>query len=231
MQLSNEPAEELANLLVEQSNGAFEMCGFFAGGRCTFVSIRPLCLNLRLSAGSEAMDAILKLSRQYWVEQNQPQRVNYISRELSYHGNTLGTLQISGHATRRGPYNAVLNHSNFHKVSPAYAKRFQSPNETEEQYVQRLAKELEDKILELGKETVIGFVAETVVGATTGVVPAPKGYFAAIKAVCERYDVLLILDEVMSGMGSEYHLVQALLYSVHLLAHRDGHYARVGELW
>ncbi|VDB99883.1 unnamed protein product [Peniophora sp. CBMAI 1063] len=182
MQLSNEPAEELANLLVEQSNGAFEMCGFFAGG-------------------SEAMDAMLKLSRQFWVEQKQPQRVNYISRELSYHGNTLGTLQISGHVTRRAPYNAILNQNNFHKVSPAYAKRFQREDESEEQYVARLAKELEDKILELGKETVIGFIAETVVGATTGVVAAPKGYFAAMKAVCERYDILFCLDEVMSGMG------------------------------
>lgn len=158
------------------------------------------------------MDAVLKLSRQFWVEQKQPQRVNYISRELSYHGNTLGTLQISGHVTRRAPYNAILNQDNFHKVSPAYAKRFQRKDETEEQYVARLAKELEDKILELGEETVIGFIAETVVGATTGVVAAPKGYFAAMKAVCEKYDVLLILDEVMSGMGRKYfYLIQPLL--------------------
>ena len=78
------------------------------------------------------MDAALKLSRQYWVEQKQPQRVNYISRELSYHGNTLGTLQISGHVTRRAPYNAVLNQTNFHKVSPAYAKRFQKADENDE---------------------------------------------------------------------------------------------------
>lgn len=181
-QFLNEPAVELARMLIESGKGAFELCGFLAGG-------------------SEAMDGVLKLARQYWCEQNQPQRKNFISRNLSYHGNTIAALSLSGHPARRAPYNEILQHDIYHKVSPAYAKRFQKADETEEQYVERLRQELEDKILELGPDTVIGFVAETVVGATTGVVPAPNGYFRAMKSVCKKYNVLFILDEIMCGMG------------------------------
>ncbi|KAF8637599.1 hypothetical protein AX17_002668 [Amanita inopinata Kibby_2008] len=182
MQLSSEPAEELAKMLVETSNGAFELCGFASGG-------------------SEAMEGVMKLARQYYVDVGQPQRKNFIGRQLSFHGNTLATLSLAYHPIRRAPYVDVLNTDNFHHVSPAYAKRFQRPDETEEQYVERLRQELEDKFIQLGPETVIGFVAETVVGATTGVVPAPKGYFKAMKSVCHKYGALFILDEVMSGMG------------------------------
>ncbi|KAF8623231.1 hypothetical protein AX15_006465 [Amanita polypyramis BW_CC] len=182
MQLSSEPAERLAKTLVKDSNGAFELCTFAAGG-------------------SEAMEGVIKLSRQYYVLTGQPQRTNFIARKLSFHGNTIGTLSLAYHPTRRAPYVAVMNSTNFHHVSPAYAKRFQHPDETEEHYVERLKQELEDKFLELGPDTVIGFVAETVVGATTGALPAPKGYFKAMKSVCEKYGALFILDEVMSGMG------------------------------
>ncbi|KAF9269422.1 PLP-dependent transferase [Marasmius fiardii PR-910] len=182
MQLSNQPAEELANMLTQSGNGAFELVGFVSGG-------------------SEAMEGVIKLARQYYHEVDQPQRKNFISRKLSYHGNTVATLSLSYHPGRRGPYEAILNHENFHHVSPAYARRFQKSDETEEQYVERLSKELEDKFIELGPDTVIGFVAETVVGATTGAVPAPKGYFKAMKEVCHKYGALFILDEVMSGMG------------------------------
>uniref|UniRef100_A0A0W0F666 PLP-dependent transferase n=1 Tax=Moniliophthora roreri TaxID=221103 RepID=A0A0W0F666_MONRR len=182
MQLSNEPAEELAEILVKSGEGAFELCGFASGG-------------------SEAMEGVLKLARQYYEETGQPQRTNYIARQLSFHGNTLSTLSLAYHPGRRGPYEAVLNQQNFHHVSPAYYARFGKPGETEEQYVERLKKELEDKFIELGPDTVIGFVAETVVGATTGCVPAPKGYFKAMKEVCRKYGALFILDEVMSGMG------------------------------
>ncbi|EKM50677.1 uncharacterized protein PHACADRAFT_130094 [Phanerochaete carnosa HHB-10118-sp] len=182
MQLSNQPAEELARYIVSSSNGAFELVGIVSGG-------------------SEAMEAVLKLSRQYFVEKKQPQRKNFIARHLSFHGNTLGTLSLASHVGRRAPYEAILDHENFHHVSPAYAKRFQRPDETEEQYVERLRQELDDKFQELGPDTVIGFAAETVVGATTGVVPPPNGYFKAIKSVCDKYGALFILDEVMSGMG------------------------------
>ncbi|KAK7020208.1 hypothetical protein VNI00_017821 [Paramarasmius palmivorus] len=182
MQLSNQPAEELADILVKSGGGAFELCGFASGG-------------------SEAMEAVLKVARQYYEEIGQPERTNFIARQLSFHGNTLGTLSLAYHPIRRGPYEAILNNQNFHHVSPAYAKRFAKPDETEEQYVARLKKELEDKFIELGPNTVIAFVAETVVGATTGCVPAPKGYFKAMKEVCHKYGALFILDEVMSGMG------------------------------
>ncbi|KAI9459738.1 pyridoxal phosphate-dependent transferase [Russula earlei] len=182
LQLSNEPAEELARMLVDSGKGAFEYCGFFAGG-------------------SEAMEGAMKLARQYWFEKKQPQRKNFISRHLSYHGNTVTTLSLSGHPTRRVPFEEILHHDNFHKVSPAYAKRFQRPEESEEQYVERLCQELEDTFLTLGPDTVIGFVAETVVGTSTGALAAPKGYFKAIKSVCRKYSVLFILDEIMCGMG------------------------------
>jgi len=182
MQLSNEPAEALAKKLVDTSNGAFALCGFASGG-------------------SEAMESVLKLARQYFFETGQAQRTKFIARQLSFHGNTLGTLSLAFHPTRRAPYAAVLDTDHFYHVSPAYAKRFQRADESEEQYVERLRQELEEKFIELGPDTVIGFVAETVVGATTGVVPAPKGYFKAMKSVCDKYGALFILDEVMSGMG------------------------------
>ena len=98
----------------------------------------------------------IKCSLQYWHEQKQPQRKNFISRHLSYHGNTVTTLSLSGHPARRAPYNEILQHETFHRVSPAYAKRFRRPEETEEQYVERLRQELEDKFLELEPDTVIG---------------------------------------------------------------------------
>ncbi|KAI0037907.1 PLP-dependent transferase [Auriscalpium vulgare] len=182
MQLSNEPAEELARVLIDSSKGAFELCGLVSGG-------------------SEAMEGVIKIARQYFFETNQPQRTKFISRQLSYHGNTVTTLSLSGHPARRLPYEALLDHDHFHQVSPAFAKRFQKPEETEEQYVERLRQELEDKFIALGPDTVIGFVAETVVGATTGCLAAPKGYFRAMKSVCHKYGALFILDEVMSGMG------------------------------
>ncbi|KIK61679.1 hypothetical protein GYMLUDRAFT_96529 [Collybiopsis luxurians FD-317 M1] len=182
MQLSSEPAEKLAEMLIQSGNGAFELCGIVSGG-------------------SEAMEGVLKLAKQYYDELGQPQRTNFIARKLSYHGNTVATLSLAHHPGRRGPYEGILDRNNFHHVSPAYAARFQLPNETEEQYVQKLAQELEDKFRELGPDTVIGFVAETVSGATIGACGAPKGYFAAMKAICHKYGALFILDEVMCGMG------------------------------
>ncbi|KIY71921.1 PLP-dependent transferase [Cylindrobasidium torrendii FP15055 ss-10] len=182
MQLSSKPAEELAQILVDSSNGAFELVGYASGG-------------------SEAMEGVLKLARQYYYESGQKQRVNFIGRNMSYHGNTLGTLSVAMHPTRRTPYADVLDDQHFHHVSPAYYKRFSNPGETEAQYVQRLAQELEAKFIALGPDTVIGFVAETVSGATLGCATAPKGYFAAMKAICHKYGALFILDEVMCGMG------------------------------
>ena len=152
-----------------------------------------------VSGGSEAIEAALKLARQYFVEIGQPQRRHFIARRQSYHGNTLGALAIGGNAWRREPFLPLLIEA--HHVSPCYAYRERQSGETDEAYAQRLADELEQKILALGPETVAAFVAETVVGATAGAVPPVRGYFRKIREVCDKYGVLLILDEVMCGMG------------------------------
>ncbi|PLQ02249.1 aspartate aminotransferase family protein [Cupriavidus pauculus] len=152
-----------------------------------------------VSGGSEAVEAALKLARQYFVEIGQTQRRHFIARRQSYHGNTLGALAIGGNAWRREPFLPLLVPA--HHVSPCYAYRDQAAGETDVQYAQRLADELEAKILELGPDSVAGFVAETVVGATAGAVPPVADYLKRIRAVCDKYGVLLILDEVMSGMG------------------------------
>lgn len=152
-----------------------------------------------VSGGSEAVESALKLARQYFVELGQPSRRHFIARRQSYHGNTLGALAIGGNAWRREPFLPLLVPA--HHVSPCYAYRDQQGGESDAQYAQRLADELEAKILELGPDTVAAFVAETVVGATAGAVPPVGDYLQRIRAVCDKYGVLLILDEVMSGMG------------------------------
>ena len=152
-----------------------------------------------VSGGSEAVEAALKMARQYFVEIGQPQRRHIIARRQSYHGNTIGALATGGNAWRRKQFQPILPET--HHVSPCYAYRDQHHGETPEAYGARLAQELESKILELGADEVIAFVAEPVVGATLGAVPAVPGYFKRIREVCDKYGVLLILDEVMCGMG------------------------------
>ncbi len=157
-----------------------------------------------VSGGSEAIEAALKLARQYFVERGETERSQFIARRQSYHGNTLGALAIGGNAWRRQPFLPLL--APAHHVSPCYAYRDQRPGETEEQYAARLADELEQKILEIGADRVAAFVAETVVGATAGALPPVRTYLRRIREVCDRHGVLLILDEVMSGMGRTGHL-------------------------
>lgn len=152
-----------------------------------------------VSGGSEAIEAAMKLARQYFVEIGQPQRRHFIARRQSYHGNTLGALAIGGNAWRREPFLPLLIEA--HHVNPCYAYREQRSDESESQFAQRLADELEQQILALGPDSVAAFVAETVVGATMGAVPPVQEYFKKIRAVCDKYGVLLILDEIMCGMG------------------------------
>ncbi|MBR8356352.1 aspartate aminotransferase family protein [Burkholderia vietnamiensis] len=173
-------AEELADRLVEAAPAGLEHVYFVSGG-------------------SEAIEAALKLARQYFVEKGEPQRRHFIARRQSYHGNTLGALAIGGNAWRREPFLPLLIEA--HHVSPCYAYRDQAAGETDEAYAQRLADELQQKIVALGAENVAAFVAETVVGATAGAVPPVRTYLKKIRAVCDKYGVLLILDEIMSGMG------------------------------
>jgi len=152
-----------------------------------------------VSGGSEAMEAALKMARQYFVEIGQPQRQHFIARRQSYHGNTLGALAIGGNPWRREPFAPILIEATH--LSPCYPYREQQAGETPEQYGLRLAQELERAIVEKGADRVIAFVAETVGGATAGVLAPVPGYFKAVREVCDRYGVLLILDEVMCGMG------------------------------
>jgi adenosylmethionine-8-amino-7-oxononanoate aminotransferase len=152
-----------------------------------------------VSGGSEAVEATLKLARQYFVERDEPQRRHFIARRQSYHGNTLGALAVGGNAWRRALFSPHLIET--HHIAPCYAYRDRRSDESNAAYGERVADELEAKIVELGAETVIGFVAETIVGATAGVVPPVPGYFTRIREICDRHGILLILDEVMCGMG------------------------------
>ena len=152
-----------------------------------------------VSGGSEAIEAALKMARQYFVEIGQPQRAHFIARRQSYHGNTLGALSVGGNAWRRRQFAPLLIPVTH--VSPCYAYRDQRRDETPEQYGQRLVTELAEAIEHLGGENVIAFVAETVVGATGGAVPPVPGYLKGVRELCDRHGILLILDEVMCGMG------------------------------
>jgi adenosylmethionine-8-amino-7-oxononanoate aminotransferase len=152
-----------------------------------------------VSGGSEAIEAALKLARQYFVERGEPQRRFLIARRQSYHGVTLGALAVGGREWQRRPFAPLLIET--HHVSPVYEYRERRADETYEAYGERLAEELNAKIEELGGANVIAFVAETVVGATMGVVPAVPGYFKRVREICDRHGILLILDEVMCGMG------------------------------
>ena len=178
---SNQAAEELAEALVGHSPGG-------------------LTHAYLVSSGSEAMEAAIKLARQYVLEIGQPQRSRYIARRGSYHGNTLGALSAGGNMMRRAPYAPLLSDA-FSHVSPAFAYRFQREDESEAQFAQRLADEVEAEFQRLGPQNVVAFCAETVVGATTGCVAAPAGYFRKVREICDRHGALLILDEVMCGMG------------------------------
>jgi adenosylmethionine-8-amino-7-oxononanoate aminotransferase len=154
---------------------------------------------LFVSGGSEAMEAALKLGRQFFVERGEPQRKYIIARRQSYHGVTLGALAVGGREWQRKPFTPLLIET--HHVSPVYEYRERRADESPHQYGERLARELESKISEIGAHNVIAFVAETVVGATMGAVPAVPGYFKHVRKICDRHGILLILDEVMCGMG------------------------------
>jgi len=152
-----------------------------------------------VSGGSEAVEAALKMGRQYFLEIGQPQRRRIIARLQSYHGNTLGALSVGGNLWRRRQFEPLL--VDVTHVSPCYEYRGRRPDETVERYGQRLAQELEAEIQRVGPDSVIAFVAEPVVGATLGAVPAVPEYFRLVREICDRHGILLILDEVMCGMG------------------------------
>ncbi|CAG7944141.1 unnamed protein product [Penicillium olsonii] len=180
---TNTAAENLSKLLVDSTGGIMSRAYI-------------------VSSGTEAVEAAVKMAIQYFTELPvpEPQRVKFISRHSSYHGNTLGSLAVGHHASRRRIYESLLS-KNISHIPQCYPYRGMKPNETTEEYVTRLAQELEDEFQRLGPNTVAAFVAETMPGATLGCVPPLPGYLKALKAVCKRHGALFILDEVMSGMG------------------------------
>ncbi|MEX0300250.1 MAG: aspartate aminotransferase family protein [Kordiimonas sp.] len=177
---SNEPQEQLAEIL----------CNHFseAGAKAYFTS-----------GGSEANETALKLAWQYWQVKEQPHKIKIIGRQHSYHGNTVGALSVSGNPARRAPVEAMLH--DWPRIEACYAYRHQRNDETDQEYGIRAAAQLEDAILRAGPETVAAFIAEPVVGASLGAVTAANRYFVNIRNICDKYDVLLIADEVMCGTG------------------------------
>ncbi len=177
---TSEPAEKLADKLIENAPKGIEKVYLVSGG-------------------SEAVEAALKLARQYYLEIGQPSRHKVIARRQSYHGNTLGALAAGGNMWRREPYDPLMVETSH--IAQCYEYRGKLADETDFAYGQRIAQELTVEIERLGPENVMAFVAETVVGATVGAVPPVKGYFKRIREICDKYGVLLILDEVMCGSG------------------------------
>ncbi|EEE38136.1 aminotransferase class-III [Rhodobacteraceae bacterium KLH11] len=183
--MTSEPAEALADLLIEYAPGDLDRVYFVSGG-------------------SEATEAAIKLARQYYLETGQPERRHVIARRQSYHGNTLGALSAGGNEWRRAQFAPMLIEMTH--IAPCYEYAEKTEGESSFDYGQRVANELEAEILRLGPGTVMAFMVEPVVGATLGAVPAVEGYFTRIREICDKYGVLLILDEVMCGMGRTGHL-------------------------
>ncbi len=177
---TSEPAERLAEMLIEQAPAGIDRVYYVSGG-------------------SEAVEAAIKLARQYFLEIGEPSRHRLIARRQSYHGNTLGALAAGGNMWRREPFDPLMTEGSH--IAPCYAYRDQQDDETLEDYGRRVADELEAEIKRLGPENVMAFIAEPVVGATLGAVTAAPGYFKRIRQICDSYGILLIFDEVMCGMG------------------------------
>lgn len=177
---TNEPAEALADCLIEQAPAGLSRVYF-------------------VDNGSAAVETALKMARQYHIETGAAGRTRFISRKQSYHGNTLGALAVGGNAGRRAPYEPLLFETSL--IEPCFEYRYAREGESPEEYGRRAADALENELLRAGPDTVLAFIAETVVGATAGAVPPAPGYLRRIREICDRYGVLLILDEVMCGAG------------------------------
>ena len=177
---TNEPAEALADRLAAAAPAGLSRVYF-------------------VDNGSAAVETALKMARQYEIERGAPGRSRVISRRQSYHGNSLGALAVSGNPGRRAPYEPFLFEAS--RIDPCFEYRYARIGQTAEEYGREAAGALEAEILRVGSETVMAFIAETVVGATTGAVPPAPGYLRRIREICDRHDVLLILDEVMCGAG------------------------------
>jgi adenosylmethionine-8-amino-7-oxononanoate aminotransferase len=177
---TSNPAEDLAKLLIDNSSGAFSNVLF-------------------LSSGSEAVESALKLARQYHVFNGEPERVNFIGRMNSYHGNTLGALAAGNNPARRAVFDPILS-GRFHHISRCFYTK-DGGGRSEAEYEDLLIEELEGKIAELGSKSVAAVVIETVGGATQGSPEPTPNYLEKLSATCQRHGILTIFDEVMCGMG------------------------------
>ena len=179
--MTSAPAEALADDLIAHAPAGLSQVYFVSGG-------------------SEGVEAALKLAVQYHAECGRPQKNRIIARWQSYHGNTLGALSAGGNRWRRAQFPSLLLEDIAH-IPECYAYRGQRSDENATHYGLRMADLLEVEIQRMGAHPVAAFIAEPVVGATLGAVPATPGYFQRVREICDRHGVLLILDEVMCGMG------------------------------
>ncbi|WP_276720439.1 aspartate aminotransferase family protein [Pseudooceanicola nitratireducens] len=204
--LGHSDQDVIAAIKAQVDTLAFAHTGFFTSGPAESLADRliahaPAGIDrvYLVSGGSEAVESALKLARQYMIEIGQPGRSRFIARKQSYHGNTLGALGTGGNMWRRAPFDPVMVSASH--IDPCYDYRLRAEGESEAEYGLRAANLLEEELQRVGPETVIGFLAEPVVGATAGALPAVQGYFKRIREICDQYGILLILDEVMCGMG------------------------------
>ncbi|TWI66244.1 hypothetical protein IP91_02056 [Pseudoduganella lurida] len=204
--LGHSHPDVLAAMQAQMKSASYAHSGFFTTDVAEELAHRlatdaPGDLNhvYLVSGGSEAIEAALKLARQYFVEGGEPQRRVFIARRQSYHGNTLGALALGGNEARRRQFELLL--MDVARVAPCYEYRDRPAGQDLQDYTAGLLAELEERIIEAGPQNVIGFCAEPVVGATLGAVPATPGYFKGVRALCDRYGILFIADEVMCGMG------------------------------
>ena len=178
-QFTSEPAEILASKLTSRAPAELDWAYF-------------------VSSGSEASEMAIRAAVMYWRERGEPERTKVLGRQTSYHGMTLGSLSLSGQPVRRRDYgNLIQPFAQAPDVHVGYAR----PGESEDEYARRAAEGFEATILANGPETVAAIIAEPIVGAAGGVLVPPRGYFARLREMCDRYGVLLILDEVITGVG------------------------------
>lgn len=200
---TSKPAEELASFLIDRSDGAFSNVMFLSSGKWKPPSTKQPCspsIDIGVPSGSEAIESTIKLARQYHISNNEPERVNFISRKYAYHGNTIGALSAGYNPPRRKPFEPLLSQA-FQHVSPCFYSKDGLKGETESQYVDRLIQEYEEMFESLTPKSVAAVMIETLSGATLGAVTPAEGYLARLRSLCDKHGALLIYDEVMCGMG------------------------------
>lgn len=179
-QFTNQPAELLAHRLVSLAGAPFSHVCF-------------------VNSGSEASEHAMRMALQYWQEKGQPNKNRFLTRHRSYHGMTMGALSASGHDARRNDFGQLLHP--FPAVPPAYPYRAEWGTLPVEEQAEAAIREWEEAIQEIGSENIAAIMVEPIVGAAAGALVAPEGYYRKLRALCNQNDILLIMDEVITGMG------------------------------